>query len=77
MNNPFVKLVREGEAMEEDNGELVPSAEPMTPEEKQNRLEELKEWRRQVEVGLSQESHPDDAEQLEKIDELIKKLEQE
>lgn len=82
MYNPFVKLVskKEEPAVEENPAEdytnLTPSAEPMTPEEKQQRIAELRKWRGQVEAGMNSETHRDDAEQLAKIDEVIRKLEQ-
>lgn len=77
MENPFVKLVREGEEPSvEKETELSYQEERMSPEDKEKRLAEFREWRAQVETGMKMEAHPDDAEQLEKIDEEIRKLEQ-
>ena len=63
MENPFVKLSK---SESEDGLELTPSAEPMTLEEKQKRLAELKEWLSQAES----------IEEEEKIKEEISNLEQ-
>lgn len=65
-----------GSEAADDNTQLTPSVEEMTPEDKEKRLAELRDWKAQVETGMSTESHPDDAEQLEKIEEEIRKLEQ-
>ncbi|OGN09321.1 MAG: hypothetical protein A3C61_01555 [Candidatus Yanofskybacteria bacterium RIFCSPHIGHO2_02_FULL_39_10] len=69
MENPFKKFFHE-------DSELAPPRR-MEPEEKAKRLAELKEWKRQVEVGASMERVPDDMEQIDKIDEEIRRLEQE
>ena len=75
MENPFVKLAKKEEGSMDDNSELSPSAEPMTSEEKQKRLAELRQWKSEVEGGMKMEPHRDDPEMLDRINEEIKKLE--
>ena len=68
MENPFVKLVREGdENSDDDYTKLTPSAESMIPEDKQKRLADLRMWRDKT----------DDMEEVDRIDNEIRKLEQE
>ena len=62
--------------MIEDELELIPSTESITPEDKQKRLAELREWRRQIEVESSPVTGQDEIEQIDKIEEEIRKLEQ-
>lgn len=78
MYNPFVKLVKEGEdpSTEETGDELLHREERTSPDDKEKELTRLREWRAQVEAGMKSEPHSDDPEQLDKIDELIRKIEQ-
>ncbi len=64
MENPFVKLVRE---------EFPSEPESVSKEEA---LKKLREWRKQVEMGMNMERTREDAQQLEIIDEQIRKIEQ-
>ena len=66
MENPFAKLVREGEEAFDDKSSLIPSAEITTPEEKQQRLNQLREW-----LGQAK-----DVEEEDRIREEIQRLEQ-
>ena len=77
MQNPFVKLVNKTEEdPAQDHTNLIPSVELISTSEKEKRLNELKEWKRQVEAGMAMEHHSDDPEQLERINAEINKLEQ-
>ena len=78
MENPFAKLVREGE--EDSSGDytrLTQSAEKMTSEDRQKRIGELKEWKKQVEAGMGMDPVSDDVEKIDMIDKEIHRLEQE
>ncbi|OGM96314.1 MAG: hypothetical protein A3B86_04190 [Candidatus Yanofskybacteria bacterium RIFCSPHIGHO2_02_FULL_38_22b] len=66
MENPFIKLAMEGEEAFDDKSSLTPSAEIMTPDEKRQRLAQLREW-----LGGAQT-----AEEADEIKEEIKRLEQ-
>lgn len=68
MKNPF-------ETISHEDSELAPPKR-MEPAEREKRLIELREWKKQVEVGASMERVKDDAERIDKIDEEIRKLEQ-
>lgn len=61
MENPFKKLFS-GSAEREQA-------------DKAKQLEELREWRKQVEMGMQMETTRGDAEQLERIDAQIAELE--
>lgn len=73
MENPFLKLANSEEIVESEDSTRE---EPMTLEDKEKRLADLREWKMQVETGMRDDPHSDDPEQLEKIDELIRKIEQ-
>ena len=67
MHNPFVKLAMEGEESFDDKSNLTPNADTMTPDEKRQRLTQLREW-----LGEAQTAEEED-----KIKEEIQRLEQE
>ncbi len=64
MKNPFEKL---------GSGEKKPEGEPI---DKEKQLAMLKDWEAQVKAGMEMDAVPQDREQLDKIQAMIKKLEQ-
>ena len=67
MKNPFERIF--GNSQQEKSGQEMVN-------DKEKELARLREWRREVEFGTKMESVPQDREQLDKIDEQIRRLEQ-
>lgn len=66
MENPFKKLFSSGSAEKEA---------ARMDEEKAKRIQELREWRKSVEMGMQMEPHREDAQVLERIDRELAELE--